>query len=453
MLRPLTALLLASGVAAAAPESSRPSPSPDGARKGEAQRWKLDNGLEVVFVADRKAPVVAVSMVVRAGGKDEPATQRGLAHLVEHLTWKGSRRIPADGHARMVAALGGRSGADTTSDYTRFLDVVPSAALAFALDLEAERLRNLTLNQAALDGEREVIKEELRQRLDGTLVERVVDEVFKLAFTSHPYRVVPGGTRAMLDGLTLADAQRYYDTWYQPNNVVLVVVGDADETSLRKAVQKSFGGIPRGPAASRASVTEPAQAARQDLTLTLPVQTPMVVAVFHAPPARDADRTALHVLGEILAGGELSRLRARLVTSDKLAVEVDYEPWWLEDAGLLTFPAAYLPSSDPAKLRAAMLDECKRLRDRAPSAAELARAKNQLASRVAFARERPSELASRLSDDLINAHEPRALKAAAAIDAVGAADVQRVARKYLTDAQVSFLTIVPATGKSDGETP
>jgi zinc protease len=413
----------------------------------DIRQWTLDNGLKVVFVPDHKAPVVTVQTFYHVGGKDEPADKRGIAHMFEHMMFKGSKHVAPEAHARFIDAVGGNENAFTTDDTTGYHDTIPPAALEFTLKLEAERMRNLSLTQKTIDSEREVVKEELRVRLENSPVQKGLDKVLHLAYQVHPYKQMPIGEKKMLDTVTVADCQKFYDLYYRPNNATLIVVGDVEEAALRKLVDQYFGPLQKGPTPPRPAekLLEPAQALAREATLKIPVQLPVTIGAYHVPDGANGDLYPLEVLQQILSGGESSRLYQRLVRKDKLAVAAGGFVFDHEDPGLFLTYAAYLPTSDAAKVAAALDDEITRLTIVPVDPKELAKAKNQLAARAVFQRERVSEIATRIGVDGVVAHDPKhAFEAPAKYDAVTADDVLRVAKKYLKKENSSRVTLEPA---------
>jgi len=423
--------------------------TPAAAAKGSApdvKQWQLPNKLKVIFVADHKAPVVTVQVFYHAGGKDEPADKRGIAHMFEHMMFKGSTHVKPEEHARFIDAVGGNENAFTQDDATGYHDTIPPGALDFTLKLEAERMRNLTLTQKTIDSEREVVKEELRLRLENSPVFKAVDKVLHMAYTVHPYRQSPIGEKKMLDTVTVEDCQKFYETYYRPNNGTLLVVGDTDEKTVRTLVQKYFGPLEAGPEPPRPStaLVEPPQTLLREATLAIPVQLPAVIGAYHIGPGDSEDSYALEVLGLILSGGESSRLHQRLVRKDKLAVFAGGQMFEHEEPGLYLTFGFFLPGGDGAKVRAALEDELQKVIDAPVDAKELEKAKNQLAARAVFERERATELASRMGVDGIVSHDPlRLFNAPAKYDAVTAEDVQRVAKKYLQKSNETMVMLQP----------
>jgi zinc protease len=424
----------------AAPATAASVPAP----RLDVKSWSLANGLQVLFLADHKAPIATVQVFYHVGSKDEHVGIRGVAHMFEHLMFKGSTHVPPEQHARLLKEVGGVVNAFTTEDLTAYHDTVPPSYVGFALQLEAERMRQLKLFPTTIDSERHVVEEEKRLRVDNDPVGKAIERFRALAFTKHPYNWTAIGTIEDLEKVTPADCQRFYDTFYQPNNATLIVVGDLDEQSVRAEVERWFGAIPRGPQPPRAYPTEPPQTAPRTTTMEMEVQIPVIVGGYHIPRASDPDVPALEVLAAILSGGESSRLNQRLVHHDHLAIAAGGVTEAMEDSGLFIVYAAYLPNRDGAKVQSELAEEVTRAREAAVAADELDKAKNELAAGFVFGLETVDGIATRLGQaQYVEGDWHRFIEGATRYLAVTAADVQRVAQKYLIDTNFTRVTLVP----------
>ena len=433
----LALLLLSSTAMAAQTKSTKSAPA--------LKQWELANGLKVLFVPDHKAPVVTVQVFYHAGAKDEPAGKRGMAHMFEHMMFKGSTHVAPEEHARFIALVGGEYNAFTQDDTTGYHDTVPPSALDFTMKLEAERMRNLKLTQKTIDSERQVVEEELRQKVENNPIGKALRAELAMAYTTHPYRVSPAGEKADLDTVTPADCQKFYDEYYRPNNAALIVVGDTDEATVKSLADKYFAPLEKGPTPRHDAPKEPEQTELRQKTLEIPVQLPVIIGGYHIPAGNDPDLFALEVLQQILSSGESSRLHQRLVRKDKTAVAAGGFVFAHEDPGLFLTFALYLPNMDVEKLKAALDEEIAKVATTKVDARELQKAKNQLAARAVYQRERVTGLASNVGVDWVVAHDPaRPFTSAAKFDAVTADDVMRVAKKYLVKTNLSMLTLVPA---------
>jgi len=436
----LTAPVVANAAAAPVPRAGQALSGP----RLDVKSWQLDNGLKVLFLANHEAPVATVQIFYHVGSKDEHVGNRGVAHMFEHLMFKGSEHVPPEAHARLLKEVGGQVNAFTTEDVTAFHQTVPPSYVDFAIKLEAERMRGLRLFPQTVDSERKVVEEEKRLRIDNNPIGQAIERFRALAYTKHPYQWTAAGVIADLEKVTPADCQAFYDLYYRPNNATLVVVGDLDEASVRQSVERYFAGIARGAEAPRNYPQEPPQSAERDATLSLNVALPVVVGGYHIPAARDADVPALQVLSMILSAGESSRMHRRLVRQDQLAVAAGGFAEVMEQSGLFLVYAAHLPDRDQTKIRQTLLGEVARVRTTPVTAAELTKAKNQLSAGYIFGLESVEGVARELGlSELVEGDWHRFLDASARYDKVTAADVMRVAAKYLVDSNLTFVTLKP----------
>ncbi len=369
---------------------------------------------------------------------------RGVAHMFEHMMFKGTEHVPPEDHARLLKEVGGQVNAFTTEDITAYHDTVPPSYLGFAMRLEAERMRSLKLLPATIDSERRVVEEEKRLRIDNNPIGKAIERFRALAFTKHPYAWTAIGTIEDLENIQPSDCQRFYDTYYQPNNATLIVVGDVSETDVRKLAEEHFGRIPRGPEPPRDYVREPPQSAPRNETLQLEVQVPIVVGGYHIPRANDRDSAPLEVLAAILSNGESSRLHQRLVRKEHLAIAAGGVTESMEHPGLFLVYAAHLPDRDQNRVRKVLLEEVTRVRNEPVTAAELDKAKNQLAAGYIFGLQTVDGIATQLGQyQYVHGDWREFLKGANRYLAVTARDVQRVAAKYLVDNNLTFVGLRP----------
>jgi len=450
----VTALALAAVlVTAPAAAATKPGTAVTGPRL-DVRSWQLGNGLKVLFLANHEAPVATVQIFYHVGSKDEHVGNRGVAHMFEHLMFKGSEHVPPEAHARLLKEVGGQVNAFTTEDVTAFHQTVPPSYVDFAIRLEAERMRGLRLFPATVDSERKVVEEEKRLRIDNNPIGQAIERFRALAYTKHPYQWTAAGVIADLEKVTPADCQAFYDLYYRPNNATLIVVGDLDEASVRQSIEKHFGGMQRGAESPRNYPQEPAQTVERDATLSLNVALPVVVGGYHIPAARDADVPALQVLATILSAGESSRMYRRLVRQDQLAVAAGGFAEVMEQSGLFLVYAGHLPDRDQGKIRQTLLGEVARTRTTPVTAAELTKAKNQLSAGYIFGLESVEGVARELGlAQLVEGDWHRFLDASARYEKVTAADVMRVAAKYLVDSNLTWVTLKPLPPNAGAAAP
>jgi zinc protease len=447
---PASVVVLA--VTAALALAPRPAMARPAAARGKAvaapkldvKSWELANGLKVLFLADHKAPIATVQIFYHVGSKDEHVGIRGVAHMFEHMMFKGSEHVPPEQHARLLKEVGGQVNAFTTEDVTAFHETVPPSYVGFAMQLEAERMRSLKLFPAIVDSERKVVEEEKRLRIDNNPIGKAIERFRALAYTRSAYSWTAIGTIEDLDRVTPRDCQQFYDAYYRPNNATLIVVGDAQEAEVRRWVEASFASLPRGTDPPRAYVQEPPQTEPRKETMTLEVQIPVVVGGYHIPRAADPDTAPLEILAAILSGGESARMNQRLVRKDHLAVAAGGLAETMEYPGLFIVFAAHLPDRDQAKVKQALLDEIRRVREAPVTAAELDKAKNQLAAGYIFGLQTVDGIAQALGQyQYVYGDWREFLKGAQRYLQVTAKDVERVAEKYLIDTNLTLVALQP----------
>ena len=419
-------------------------------------RAVLDNGLEVYVYEDHTVPLVSVGVWYRVGSRDEPPDRRGMAHLMEHMMFKGSRHVGPEEHARLIQRVGGISNAFTTTDATVYWEKLPSSQLELALWLEAERMANLVLTESTLATEREVVKEEYREALQNNPVGFAIDRFHAWMFQGTPYAWTPGGAIEDLDRVTVADLEAFYRSHYVPNNAVLVVAGDATPGQVLELARRHFGPIPAGPPPSRPPVRfeaprPPGSDVARQTTLALPVQLPGVIGGYAIPGAGHRDRYALAVAEQVLAGGESSRLHRRLVRQRQLAVFTEAGSVAYQEAGAFFVLAFFLPErADPGQVLQALREEVERLAVQPPDEDELERARNQLAAHLAFALDALDRTANLIGSAVVIEGGIEAFqRGIEPYLAVTAADVQRVARTYLRPENLTAVAIVPQPPPSE----
>jgi zinc protease len=445
----LAAAALAAGtVASPALAAAKPDTPSVTAHLPAVETWTLDNGLQVAYLGVSQAPVVTVQVWYHVGSKDENPARTGSAHMFEHMLFKGTTHVPPEEHARHLDRLGGSVNAGTTQDLTFYFNSVPSEYASFVCQLEAERMRNLLIREPMVASEREVVKEELRVREENNPGGKALKAFFDVAYQKHPYKWMPIGTKEHLDAIKVADLQQFYDTYYQPNNALLVIVGDIDRAGAEACAKDWFGPIPRGPEPPRpaAAAVEPEQTGVRRAEVE-PAQVGFVAGGYKIPGAAHPDTVTLEVLAAILAGGDSSRLHKRMVVDEGISVGAGGELFRLEHPGLFFAYAAYVQPAAGPKVEAVLREEIAKVRDAGVSERELQKAKNQLVAGFVFGLESAVGLAMQIGYSWVNSGDPSFfLKNVAAYQAVTAADVQRVAAKYLTDDRLTLIVMPPKGG-------
>jgi zinc protease len=444
MLRNWIVGLVAAALALAAPAAPRAqSLRPP---KLDIAQFTLPNGLAVVALEDHSAPIVNVQVWYHVGSKDERAGRTGFAHLFEHLMFKGSAHVKPQEHAQRVSDVGGVINAGTNFDYTFYWQTVPSTALDQVLWLEADRMGSLNVDEANLKSERDVVEEELRLRIENPPYGKLAPLVFATAFQKHSYHWLPIGSKADLDAATLEDVKAFHSTYYVPNNATLVVVGDFKTADLKKSVATYFGGIPRGEGAiPRPAEPEPPQTAERRVTdYDSKTPLPAVILAYHVPGMGDPDNYALDIASQILSAGQSSRLYQRLVYDKQVALQAAGQSFQLESYGLFFFIAIMNAGTDAKEGEAELAAEIERLKTEPVSAAELEKARTQLVAGVAVGRQTDQAKADAIGAAATLRGNPNLVNEELAnYQKVTAADVQRVAQKYLTAENRSVIYMLP----------
>jgi zinc protease len=387
-----------------------------------------------------------VQLWYRAGSKDEPRDRRGLAQVLARAMWKGSQRVRPDAHAQLVAALGGQVSGGTDEDSTHFGADLPAGYLDFAIQLEAERMRNLQLRDSVIKAEREQLAAEMRQE-DASPLAKGLRRLLELAFTKHSYAWPSGGSIADLQAVTTADVQRYYATYYVPNNALLVVVGDVTAAAVKEVAEKHFGPMTAAPIARTvtADLEPPLSAARREVTA--PGQLGVVLMGYAVPAATSPDWPALQVAAAILGSGEGSRIKQRLRAPGKeIALDGGVTATPREHPSLFIALAAFRESGGNTAVEAALGDELAKLAQRGPTAAELRTAKTQLQARLAYSIESGNGLATQLGRSWILTGDVKSFTSELdRIEAVKPEDIKRVLTTYLRPERSTILVVPPAT--------
>src|SRR3954454_11502486 len=403
----------------------------------------LANGLEVYSVEDHSTPTIAIQVWYRVGSKNDPEGRSGFAHLFEHIMFKSTKHMAAETMDRLTEDVGGYNNAKTADDYTHYFEVVPSNYLETLLWAEGERMGALTVDEAAFKSERDVVKEEFRFRILAPPYGRFYYAVDKDSFNVHPYRRPGIGSIEELDAATIADVQAFHTTFYRPDNAVLTVAGDFDPQQLNAWVDKYLGVIANpGTPIPRVEVKEPPRAAAKRFDehgANVPL--PGVCITWLAPPASSADSDALDVAAAILGRGESSRLYRTMVYRDKIAQDVESDADLREDLGLFDVLTTLASGHNVDEGAKAIMREVELLENNPPSAEELEKAKNQLITDALRERETNDGKANALGAAIVVEHDAAAVNTdLTRLQAVTAADVQRVMKQYIAGSKPYTIT-------------
>ncbi|WP_242147820.1 M16 family metallopeptidase [Sphingomonas sp. BAUL-RG-20F-R05-02] len=450
-------LPLAAHAQSAGGESAKPNPPSATLKPLDFTERTLPNGLKVYAIRDTGTSNVSVQVWYNVGSKDDPAGRSGFAHLFEHLMFKATRNLPPETFDRLTEDVGGNNNASTSDDYTEYHETVPANHLQRLLFAEADRMANLVVDPTNFASERDVVKEELRGDFARPYGKLFSAYTAAASYSRHPYARSTIGSIANLDSASIDDVRAFHAVYYRPDNAVLVVSGNFDPAQLNAWVNQYFAPIKR-PAGKipRVTVTEPPRAHATRYTVYEPnTPLPAVVIGYPVPADNDPDNPALTVMNAILSTGESSRLYQSLVYRDQLAAQAQSFVDTKQGPGNLFVFAMMAGGKPVAAGEAALRAQIAKLRDAPVTPEELTEAKNQILTAALLGRETAEGKGRALASSAIIDGDPRTSdRQLAAIQKVTAADVQRVARKYLRDDASATIVyespeMAPAGAKGD----
>jgi zinc protease len=418
-------------------------PSPTGANlpgaaAPEVSHFKLANGLTVVVIPDRRAPVVTHMVWYRNGSADDPPGKSGIAHFLEHLMFKGTKTVPAGVFSNTVAELGGQENAFTSYDYTAYYQRVATEHLGEMMRFESDRMNGLVLSDEVVAPERDVVLEERRMRVDGDPSAQLEEAVQASLFVHHPYGKPIIGWQHEIEGFAPNDALAYYRRFYTPENATLIIAGDVEPEAVRRLAEETYGRLPaHGEAPRRLRPKEPELRAQRRVTIADPrVQQPHIQRIYLVPSSTTADaRTsaALEVLAHVLGGGQTSLLYKQLLIDQKIAVSAGsyYQSHSVDDTRFMVY--AYPAQGVPLDALDRAVDEViAGLVENGVDDEILVRSKSRLVAEAVYAQDSQvtlahwygSALSTGLSVDDVKQWPGR-------IEAVTADDVRSVAKRFL----------------------
>jgi zinc protease len=426
------------------PARAQENPSPF----SQVVEHRLSNGMLVLVLQEPRAPLISHQVWYRVGSRNEKLGKTGLSHLTEHLMFKGTEKLSAKEFSRLVQKAGGSDNAFTSKDYTAYFQNGPKTELKRWMELEADRMRGLKVDDKAFDTEKKVVLEERRLRTEDDPVSFLMEDALATAYKAHPYQWPIIGWHHDIESLTRQDFLNHYNAYYQPNNATLVVVGDVDPKEVVALAEAVYGKIPAGAEPPRVTAKEPRQYGERRVVVQREAQLPYLVMAYHAPNWENPDAFALELLVRLLSQGRSARLYHKLVYKDRLALEAgaDYD-LDTADNSLFLFYGQPLPGKTIAQLERAIEAEIKKLQTDLVDPKELEKAKNQVAA--AFYMSMDSlfyrgmvlgKLATTARWTLIRDFIPK-------IQEVTAEDIRRVARQYLVPDNRTLGVLLPE--KSD----
>ncbi|HEY5928921.1 MAG TPA: pitrilysin family protein [Burkholderiales bacterium] len=415
----------------------------------DAQQRILGNGMKVIVKEDHRSPI-AVSMVwYRAGSMDEVSGNTGVAHVLEHMMFKGTKKVPAGEFSRIVARAGGRDNAFTSRDYTAYHQQLHKSKLPLVLELEADRMANLVLSEDEFSKEIRVVMEERRMRTEDDAHSQVSEQMMASVYVVHPYRTPVVGWMNDLVNMRVKDARAWYDTWYVPNNATLVVAGDVVTEEVFSLAEKFFGPIPSRPLPERKPQVEPKQSGIKRLTVKAPGELPYVLMAYHVPVLRDPEKDwepyALSVLNGVLDGYDAARLNRELVKTSRIANDAGASYDGVNRGeGLFYLDGTPAEGRTAPEIEEALRGQIARVVKEGISEQELRRVKAQVTASQVFSQDSVYYQATRIGmlETVGIPHQTADLQVRK-LQEVTAEQVREVARKYLVDDNLTVAVLDP----------
>ena len=392
----------------------------------------LPNGLKVLVLPITKAPVVTLQVWYRVGSRNEKLGTTGLSHLLEHLMFKETDKLKPEEFSKIIQANGGELNAFTTADYTTYFETLAADRLGLALEMEADRMSNLKLREETTEPEKRVVMEERRLRSVDNPWGALYEETNAAAFRAHPYMWPVIGWMKDIESSTVADIRTHYETYYRPNNAIVVIVGNVEADKAIGQVRKAFGSTKAGTPPPAVTEVEPDQLGERRIIVKKEANLPALVWAYKVPNIKSSDAFALEVLATILSDGESSRLYKKLVIEKRLLLDVNADnPLLSLDPNLFTLSGQLLPDKKIGDVEAALDKEIEAVAQKPVTERELTKAKNQIEAQFVFAQDSNFYQAMLLARfELIG--DWRGLdEYLPSIRKVTAEDLQRVAKQYL----------------------
>jgi predicted Zn-dependent peptidase len=413
---------------------------------------KLKNGLRVIVSEDHTAPTVSVVVIYNVGSADERPGRTGFAHLFEHMMFKGSENAAPGEHPALIFNNGGTMNGTTNQDRTLYYESLPANQLELVLFLEGDRMRSLVINKPNLDNQRNAVQEERRLRVDNQPYGQTFERTQEQAYDNPAYKHSTIGSMADLNAASVEDVAAFFKTYYAPNNAILSIVGDVDSKKTMALVDKYFGTIPSQPQPARPDLTEPAHTAERRSAIDDPLaRLGRVDVAWIGPKADSPDFDALNVLTDVLAGGRSARLNQVLVREKQIATSTGIFMDETHGPTLFQVFAMVAPGKSAADVEAAIYDEVEKIKTAPVADWELDKARNSARRNAATAILSSLQRAFQLGQDALFYNDPNRINTdTARTENITAADLQRVAGKYLTKENRSVIITTPKPAAPNG---
>lgn len=418
--------------------------------------YRLQNGLKLIVKPDRRAPVVVSQIWYRVGSMDEINGKTGVAHVLEHMMFKGTKAVPAGEFSRLIAQAGGRENAFTSLDYTAYFQQLAKEKLPLALRLEADRMRNLRISDAEFAKEIKVVMEERRGRTEDEPQAQVYENLASVAFRTSPYRNPIIGWMSDLQAMNADDARAWYDVWYAPNNATLVIVGDVEPEAVQRLAKQYFGAIRTASLPLRTKRSEPTPRGIQRIVVKAPAKLPSLLMAYHVPNLinvqNDVEPYALEMLAGVLDAGASSRLTQRVVRERRIANEVGASYDSISRLpSLFTLNGVPSEGKSVAELEAALRAEIDEIKQKGVGQEELERMKAQIIAAQVYQRDSMFYQAMVIGEFETVGHSHRDIDIVnEKLKQITPEQVQAVARKYLIDDALTVAVLEPQPLETTG---
>ena len=425
----------------------------------DIQEFSLKNGLKLIVQEDHRSPVVVSQVWYRAGSLDEVNGKTGVAHLLEHMMFKGTKKVPAGQFSRLIAAAGGKENAFTGNDYTCYFQQLEKSHLPLSFKLESDRMANLNITDEEFSKEIKVVMEERRWRTEDKPQSKVNEQFQATAYRAHPYARPVVGFMNDLENMTAADAREWYKNWYAPNNATIVVVGDVKAQDVYKLATQYFGGIKPHALPARKPQTEPAQIGERRVVVKAPGKLPYLMMGFHAPtllglestnatktPEQEWEPYALEVLGGVLSGNDSARLNQKLVRETSIAVDVGagFDATARGREALFELSGTPSEGKTVAELEAALLTQIELIKTGGVTQQELDRVKAAVIATDVYQRDSMFYQGMQIGQLVTMGYDWHMLKTYPdKLKAITSEQVQAVAKKYLVKDNMTIATLDP----------
>lgn len=414
------------------------------------QEFKLDNGLKLIVQEDHRSPVVVSQVWYRAGSIDEVNGKTGVAHVLEHMMFKGTKQVPSGQFSRMIAAAGGKENAFTSTDYTCYFQQLEKSNLPLSFKLEADRMANLQLTEEEFAKEIKVVMEERRWRTDDKPQSQVNEAFQGVVYRAHPYARPVVGFMNDLENMTVEDAREWYNNWYAPNNATVVVVGDVNAQDVYQLAKQHFGKLKSKVLPARKPQVEPVQIGERRVVVKAPAKLPYLLMGYHVPALVNAETDwepyALEVLAGVLSGNSAARLNQQLVRETQLAIDASAGYDLLSRGRQSLFELDGTPSEGKtvAELEAGILQQIEKIKESGVTAEELNRVKAGVIAADVYQRDSMFYQGMQLGTIESIGFSWKILQDyPAKLRAVTPEQVQAVAKKYLHKDNLTIATLDP----------